>query len=102
MIQRWVFTEAELAKPEICRWSDAFIATVSTESCDIDIIVYRNGSVSNRFGDGTDGVTPDLVELAEDVETYYDPFNQCYADIWRDVILDAEGKFLGWSLGPLA
>lgn len=82
--ERWVFTDQELAQNAIgCTAHDEFAARVPDQ--ELCVIVYRNGEVSNRWSDGTAGVPAEVAELANEVETYYHPEQDAYADNWRDV-----------------
>lgn len=97
--ERWAFSRGELADPAACTAYDDLIALVDVYDdydCIIDtheIIVSRNGEVSNRWGDGTVGVPPEIAELAAEVETLLHPDGDV-ADVWRDCEADADGKFI--------
>jgi hypothetical protein len=92
MIERWVFTQSEIDKADFKPKSDdEFIATVPGQ--ELDVIVYRNGTVSNRWADGTIGVPAQIVELADAEETLHSLDLAEFADVWRDVVVDDEGNF---------
>jgi len=98
MKERWAFSQAELEAPAKCRGDDELLAYVDyddgygrTEG--VDIVVYRNGEVSNRFGDGTAGVMKELAELAGCQETLLHSDGD-YTEGWKDVETDADGNFV--------
>lgn len=107
----WVFTQQDLQDPSQCNAYDEFMVT-----CPIDddplfatwqergIIVYRNGIVSNRYADGTVGISTDEKAFIEDGEcatykcggTEHDsdiPADDLHADTWRYVEQDDKGNF---------
>lgn len=93
-VERWVFTKDELAQPETCTSNDEFLALFS----DIPpVVVYRDGRVTNRWEDGTAGVPNDAYDKAANSETLYRYSDNEIADTWKDVLVDPEGKFLGWA-----
>ena len=100
--ERWVLT-AEQAERGLAalRSDDELIATVTYEEngeqLESSVIVYRNGEVSNRFDDGTRGVPGWLIQMADEEETLYDPSVHEFTDLWRDVVVDSEGKFVAWK-----
>lgn len=98
--ERWAFSRSELADPAACTAYDDLIALVTLYDDEggnlIDeheVIVYRNGEVSNRFGDGTKGIPPEIAELADDVETLLHPDGE-ETEGWRDCEVDGEGNFV--------
>jgi hypothetical protein len=100
--ERWTFCESELAEPAKCNAYDELTTTVPDpdnpgEHCELNVIVYRNGEVSNRWDDGTAGVPADVAELADAEETLYHPDLDEYADVWADVFVDRDGAWLGWA-----
>jgi hypothetical protein len=112
--ERWVFTLPELEHPERCSRGDVFLAWVDTEGDgkdETDVQVDRRGRVSNTWGDGTCGVTAPVRALAADVEEYTIPISTYddgterggmaeageYADQWRDVVTDSEGRFVRFA-----
>jgi hypothetical protein len=100
--ERWAFTQAELAAPAECKSHDELIAGVPYEyaeerGIECGIIVYRNGTVSNRWEDGTAGVSVEAAELAGEDELPYSPDSGELADTWRDVTVDDAGNFLAFA-----
>ena len=97
--ERWAFSESELANPAKCKSYDELLADVPYEyaeehGIEEDIIVQRNGTVTNRWSDGTAGVPAETAELAGECETLYRPETREETDAWRDVEVDAAGNFL--------
>lgn len=99
-IEQWVFTQDELKNPKRCRGDDEFFASCSyTDAPELEtwrergILVYRNGKATNRYGDGTAGISEKERELVEDEETLHALTGDEYADAWRTVISKNE-KFL--------
>jgi hypothetical protein len=103
--ERWVFTQDELERivahidgnqpmPSLER-GDEFIAVLT--DYDIGVIVYRDGEVSNRWADGTAGLTNRAKELAEDEECFHrvsDEIGWELAAIWLDVQTDSRGRLV--------
>jgi hypothetical protein len=103
--ERWAFCESELAHPAECKTHDELVGEVPYEygeenRIECGIIVYRNGHVSNRFEDGTVGVSAEARELAGECETLYHPDSNETTDVWADVFVDHDGAWLGWA-GPV-
>ena len=99
--ERWAFSEKELADPYACHSHDELLASVPNpddpeKSLEQGIIVYRNGTVSNRWEDGTVGVPAEVAELANDEETLYHPDDEL-TEAWRDVCVGDDGSFLAWA-----
>jgi hypothetical protein len=92
--ERWAFTQAELAAPAECNGYDEFNASVPNED---PVIVYRDGTVSNRWYDGTAGVPTETAALAGEDESPYNPDTGELADTWRDVEVDDAGNFLAFA-----
>jgi len=97
--ERWVFTKAQLKNPKGLRRDDELIALVTPDepSEGVDVIVYRNGEVSNRFGDGTVGLPEEVYVAAQDEDKLFDEEEDDWADNWRDVIVDADGNFVRFA-----
>lgn len=111
--ERWCFTEWELKHPEDCWSQDPFVANLGYEEdnhtpiAELGVVVERNGTVTDRWEDGTRGVLPEFAQLADDVETLYKPVyygdNHAYneqdelADAWRDVLVSEDGRFKSWA-----
>jgi hypothetical protein len=53
--------------------------------------------VSNRWEDGTAGVSEEAAELAGEDESPYSPDSGELADTWRDVTVDDAGNFLAFA-----
>lgn len=83
-VERWAFMKDELDKLPQCRGDDEFVAY--PPECEIGVIVYRNGNVSNRWADGTVGLSPELVEAAFEEETVFRDREEF--ECWRNVGLD--------------
>jgi len=97
-IERWAFSQSELANPAKCKGYDELLALVDIDDDwdgieTYEITVYRDGTVSNRFGDGTAGVPKELAALANDVESLLHPDGEETAE-WKNVEVDREGNFL--------
>jgi|GEM_PF-1401097 len=99
-VERWVFTDAELEEKDKSGLNayDEFIAQVAEADSGepIGIVAYRNGEVSNRFDDGTVGVPNDLIEMA-DQEDSYTTLDGELAENWRDVVVDDDGNFVEFA-----
>jgi hypothetical protein len=102
--ERWCFTEYELEHPHACRGDDEFCADVGEA---LLVIVLRNGQVTDRWEDGTVGVSPHLQDLADFQEVLYkrdrrfpgDPSGtNIVGDTWRKVIVRNE-EFVDWLTG---
>jgi hypothetical protein len=97
--ERWAFSDSELANPSRCNSADELVAHV--EESEIGIFVQRNGSVSNRYEDGTAGVSADIAELVNDVETYSHPVDGDFGKAelttkWKDVVVGPRGEFVAF------
>lgn len=100
-IERWCFTDFEMKKPTMCNSTDEFLADGDAE---LAVVVLRNGTVTDRWEDGTTGVPPHCAQMADLDESPINPGNRRqmfneedhYADNWRDVYVDKNGKFLGF------
>jgi hypothetical protein len=121
--ERWVFTTAELEQPGKCRGTDEFLVTCPYDSqlekelvaaggvaegpdistwCERGIIVLRNGTVTDRYGDGTVGVSDGEKELIRNGDPAYyrlgglgefgDGSQRPAAEEWRNVIAESTGK----------
>lgn len=89
--ERWAFSASEI--PERCNSNDELHASVGS----YDVLVKRNGEITNRYADGTIGVTStDQVE-ASACEDYAHPVGHGRfegTETFADVICDEEGRFL--------
>ncbi len=99
--ERWVFCESELANPAACRGYDEFttgpLGFDDVDRTELGVVVYRDGSVSNRWDDGTVGIPAEIADLADVEETLYSPDRDEYADVWADVFVNHLGQWLGWA-----
>ena len=90
---RWAFTEKELIKIRengfMPNDDDEFIVYVNSA---LGVIVQRNGVVTNRWSDGTIGVSDEVREVVAGVEDLYT--TETVPVVWRDVML-TEGQFDG-------
>ena len=99
--ERWAFTQSELEHPCELTSLDELVASVKfhceeTGNTLDAVIVYRNGTVSNRWADGTAGIPELIAELAGEDESPYNPETHEAADTWRDVRVDTEGGFVAF------
>ena len=110
--ERWCFTEHELEHPEDCWSQDPFVAFLGYEEdgetpiAELGVIVLRSGAVTDLWEDGTHGVGLEYAGLADGVEelskpNYYGNTHAVneqdeFADAWRDVLVDDQGRFAGW------
>jgi len=92
MIERWVFCDDELHRPDTCRGDDLFQALIAES--EIGILVHRDGTVANRFIDGVVGVPQQWKESADAEETLYRLGHVAYADRWGDVEVTQDGRFI--------
>ena len=113
--ERWVFTDAELAAPAKCKGHDEFTTgpvpcgppdtlefaeTGELRWTELGVFVQRNGTVTNRWDDGTAGVPVDIVDLAGDIDSYVLAVGEVtIADNWRDVICTSDGDFVRFADG---
>lgn len=98
MKERWAFSQSELADPAECKGYDELVAYIDVDDDgdgaeSIGIVVCRDGTVSNRFDDGTAGVPKEFAELANECESLLHPDGEDTA-AWKDVEADAEGNFV--------
>ena len=88
--ERWAFSEGEIALPFNCNGFDVLVAY--PPECELGVIVYRNGTVSNFWADGTCGIPIAVGELAGECESLYHPDSGEETSVWRDVLTDADGN----------
>lgn len=91
--ERWCFTDTELTERTLCRREDEFLAAGAGDSL---VIIYRNGRASNRYFDGTIGVTAVDVAAAESDESPYHISTQEIADNWCEVNT-LDGNFVSFA-----
>lgn len=87
-IRRWAFLPNELADLQACRADDEFVAY--PPDVPLGVIVYRDGTVSNRWGDGTAGIPPHVEAAAGSEDTLYRDTTEI--DGWRNVEVDDSGR----------
>lgn len=92
--ERWIFTREELNVPESCHGLDEFIALPADSQQ--GVIVNRNGTVTNRWEDGTAGVPELLRRSADEVDTLVS-IDGIQGVSWRDVFTDENGSFVDWA-----
>ena len=96
-IARWWFTEKELESfDNTCKCSDEFIvfpSFCSYAAKEIGVLVYRDGTATNRYGDGTVGVSADDKVFAEEESDLHDPDDLDAIGAWKDVRVDEHGFF---------
>jgi hypothetical protein len=102
--ERWCFSLYDLQHPENCKGYDELYAYVSGETEndeETDVVVYRNGTVTNKFGDGTVGVPEEIQKQADNIDDLINPSgtsdDTSFCNYWRDVWTDETGAFLGWA-----
>ena len=95
--ERWVFTDAELASNgRDCSGDDELVARVM--DVELGVLVERNGTVTNRWADGTAGVPDAVVKLAKDVESLQTTETPVeLAENWRAVEVNDDGT-LAWII----
>ena len=91
MIKRCVFTDAELQRLPDCHTKDEFIAH-APGLLGLGVIVFRDGMVGDRWGDGTVGLDDEVRGLAGEVETLNCVDSNDCADNWIDVVVDENGQ----------
>jgi hypothetical protein len=100
-IERWALTDAQTKDPSGFNSLDKLVAEVTyeenNEQLQSDVIVYRNGRVTNRYRDGGYGVPKWLRDLANNLENLYDPEAGEYTEHWRDVFTRDDGSFVTWA-----
>jgi hypothetical protein len=92
MKSRWVFTQPELERPGTCKAQDCFVAIIEDQP--LGVLVCRNGQVTNMWEDGTIGIPPSVSELANDIESLFNPYTNIVAEDWRNVEVDDNGNFI--------
>lgn len=85
--QQWAFMPRELGHVDACHEGDEFVAYPASE--EIGVVVYRNGTASNRFSDGRVGVPEFLRRLAEKSDVIYRGHEEIAE--WRDVEVNDSG-----------
>lgn len=102
----WVFTLYELKNPSLCKATDEFVAPISDDDNALGVIVLRTGEVTNRYEDGTIGVTRRDLDLADSAQSYiksepaHNDFgmdDDVYAEHWRQVIVNNKGGFIDFK-----
>jgi len=96
--ERWAFSDAEFADPHKCKSHDELMACIDYDdgfdgTDGQQVIVYRNGKVSNRYADGTTGVPEGLAIAAEAEESLLHPDGED-TSVWKDVVVGSSGEFL--------
>lgn len=94
-IERWAFSPAELSNPGDCRSDDELIAAIPHE--EFGVIVYRNGTVSNRWEDGVSGVPRDCVDIASEEGLLWHPKTQEDTLCWCNVVASDGGAFVRFA-----
>jgi hypothetical protein len=101
--ERWCFTEEELKYPQTCHGTDELVAHVYLQQLlgfpeiDENIIVLRNGTVTDRYEDRRDPVSPEMQDLADAEEDLWHPVTHEWVSEWRDVFVDKDGNFVNWK-----
>jgi hypothetical protein len=91
--ERWAFTLNDLLDVHHLNGNDEFLA-----ACDAtEVVVDRRGNATNRYRDGTKGVTLIDKERAESEDTLVKIGTMEYADQWHDVWAGEDGRFLGFA-----
>lgn len=103
---RWAVTEAEMGRIETLRSGDELMATYTATDGDggpvgdtHQVVVLRDGTVTNRNWDGTLGVSEEVSEMVGDEDELYhpnpdDPGEFEATDRWVDVTVGPEGEFV--------
>jgi hypothetical protein len=99
--ERWVFTDAELNDPKSCKGTDIFLAfprykrlTRTPETGGRGVRTLRNGTVTDKWEDGTGPVPRSIKRLADFEEILVALDRSVQAWNWRDVITDNTGQFI--------
>jgi len=98
MKERWAFSKSELDNPTECRGDDELVAYVDLDdgyggTDGQQVVVYRNGRVSDRYADGTVGISEGLMILTDMVDELLHP-NGEDTEGWRDVETNKAGVFI--------
>lgn len=95
MKSRWVFTSSEIARLRAkdsgfqpTAYDEFIVAVLQYE---VAVIVQRDGTVTNRWADGTVGVPSWPAEMANEAEAYCSEELGEIADIWLDVEVGEAG-----------
>ncbi len=99
-IERWVFTQNELMNPQRCNRDDLFVSQPCGRQFAVcGILVNRLGEATNRWADGTVGISTEQAAAAEAEETLtsfkWDGEN---ADTWLEVVTK-NGMFVQFWCG---
>jgi hypothetical protein len=95
-VERWAFSKSELEHPQELHNYDDLVAFVPCS--EVAVFVERNGTVSNRYVDGTKGVPAEVAELADGIESLGHPKDgDNYTDLeetdcWRNVHVNEDGS----------
>ena len=100
--ERWCFTYHELKNPGSCKRDDEFVAVLPIS--EVGVVVLRDGTVTDRWEDGTVGVPRLAKQHANAAEVLWKPVysgnNLAQNDqdeethAWRDVLADQNGRFV--------
>lgn len=98
--ERWAVTAEEADRIETLSGSDELMCTVESESgVAYQVVVQRNGTVTNRNWDGTIGVPEDVRDLANSEDVLYHAVDDGFEETqkWVNVIVGPEGEFLSFA-----
>lgn len=94
--ERWAFSAGELDTPQGLMSTDELVATLPSPYHEVAVLVQRNGEVTNRYEDGTAGLSDEIRELAGECESLYHPNDDEVTAEWRQVYVTDEGVFIGF------
>ena len=97
-VERWAVTRKQRVNPSKLRSDDELIAHPYGLTDDLmaeerGVIVLRNGTVTNRYGDGTRGVSKNAQRAAGNAESLFDEEAGEMTEFWIDVEVSNQGSF---------
>jgi hypothetical protein len=112
--ERWALSESEMTHIERLNSNDELMGTYqytdknSRPVGDLhQVVVRRNGTVTNHNMDGTIGVSKEVREFLESEDSLYHPVRDGNGDAtddysemttqWRNVVVNREGNFVSWA-----
>jgi len=96
-IENWHMSARDISHPRQCNGNDELIANVGD-----GVIVLRNGTATDRHGDGTPGVSKQMQAKAAacDQFTHVHPGGDLLTSKRKAVLVDADGEFVSFDDKP--
>ncbi len=97
-VERWCFSANELKRiadgETVFACTDEVFEAWSAEPDGVCVLLNRNGKATNRYADGTVGVTADDVLAAESTDAPWHLIDGTHDVEWHNVLCDECGKFI--------